>query len=52
MTHNCPLCGKDHHLVCDDDLGEDGKFYSCQEPLGGCGSTFRITPAGECVDIF
>ena len=52
MTHTCPVCGKKDHLVCDDDLGDEGMFYSCHEHRGGCGSTFRITPNGECVDIF
>jgi hypothetical protein len=52
MTLICPVCGKKDHLACDDDLGEDGLFYSCHEHRGGCGSTFRITPNGECVDIF
>jgi len=51
MEQNCPLCGKTEHLICDN-LGEDGAFYSCQESRGGCGSTFRITPDGKCVDIF
>ena len=48
----CPLCGKAEHLICDDDLGEEGLFYSCHEHQGGCGSTFRITPSGDIVDIF
>ena len=52
MTHLCPLCGKTEHLVSGDDLGDDGIFYSCHGPSGGCGSTFRITPDGECADIF
>jgi len=52
MTHTCPVCGKKDHLVCDDDLGDEGMFFSCHERRGGCGSTFRITPNGECVDIF
>lgn len=52
MTIPCPICGKTEHLVCDTDLGEDGRFYSCREREGGCGSTFRITPEGECLDIF
>jgi hypothetical protein len=50
-TQNCPLCGKIEHLVYDD-LGSEGMFYSCHEKQGGCGSTFRITPDGKCVDIF
>jgi hypothetical protein len=52
MTQTCPVCGKKEHLVRDDDLGDEGMFYCCHEHRGGCGSTFRITPNGECVDIF
>ena len=52
MTLTCPVCGKKEHLACDDDLGEEGMFYSCHEHRGGCGSTFRVTPNGECTDIF
>jgi len=52
MTHTCPVCGKKEHLVRDDDLGDEGMFYCCHEHRGGCGSTFRVTPNGECVDIF
>ena len=52
MTHTCPVCGKKDHLVCDEDLGEEGMFYICHEQQGGCGSTFRVTPNGECIDIF
>lgn len=42
---------KKETLICDDDLGDEGMFYSCHEHRGGCGSTFRITPNGECLDI-
>lgn len=52
MSPICPLCRKTESLVRDDDLGNDGRFYSCHEKRGGCGSTFRITPEGECTDIF
>lgn len=52
MTVFCPLCGNNEHLVGDEDLGTDGMFYSCRGHEGGCGSTFRVTPDGECVDIF
>jgi hypothetical protein len=52
MTQCCPVCGKKDHLVCDEDLGDEGMFYSCHEHRGGCGSTFRIAPNGEYIDIF
>jgi hypothetical protein len=52
INYSCPVCGKKESLVCDADLGEDGFFYSCHEPYGGCGSTFRITPNDEYTDIF
>jgi phage/plasmid primase-like uncharacterized protein len=52
MSLVCPVCGKKEHISCDDDLGEDGLFYSCSEHSGGCGSTFRVTLNGDCVDIF
>ncbi len=52
MTIQCPICGKTEHLVCNDCLGMEERFYSCREHVGGCGSTFRVTPDGECVDIF
>jgi len=52
MTIQCPICGKTEHLVCDDDLGKDGKFYSCHEHEGDCGSTFRVTLEGQYLDIF
>lgn len=52
MTHTCPVCGKKEYLVSDADLGEDGIFWSCHEHRGGCGSTFRVTPDGDCIDIF
>jgi transposase-like protein len=51
MTQNCPLCGKKEHLV-SEDLKDEGSFYTCHEEQGGCGSTFRVTTEGECVDIF
>jgi hypothetical protein len=52
MTNTCPLCGRPDHLIGDDDMGEDGIFYSCHEQSGGCGATFRLTPDGKCVDLF
>jgi len=52
MVHICPVCGKSETLCCDDDLGEEGMFFSCHGHGGGCGSTFRITPDGNYHDIF
>lgn len=49
--HNCPICGNSGSLNCAEHLGDDGYFYVCEEP-GGCGTSFIVTPDGECQDFF
>jgi hypothetical protein len=47
----CPVCGAAGSLTCSEDLGEDGFFYTCDGP-GGCGTSFIVTPEGECRDFY
>jgi hypothetical protein len=47
----CPNCGKTDTLCCTDDLGDEGRFYRCHDEAG-CGTTFRLHPSGEILDIF